>query len=150
MEYIVIPEDVYLCEIKDLEEVEQQKYKAPQGEMEEAIRVKFTILDGEFKDQTLIKTVKPVIGEGFEGGSPSNLYILLKSVLGNDFEPTLETVNSIIGRQVKVIVKIKTSQKGKDYNIIDNFMAVRPVRTTPITEEEIPVIEPEDKPDIPF
>ena len=149
MEYIVIPEDVYLCEIKDLEEVEQQKYKAPVGEMEEVIRIKLAVLQGEFEGQTLVKQVRPTIGEGFDGGSPSGLYVFLKAVLGSEFEPSLDVVNSVIGKQVKAVVKVKLSQKGKEYNVVDTFMVARPLKVKSPDIEDIPVIETDSK-DVPF
>ena len=142
IEYTLMPEDIYVCKIKDLEEIDQKKYNS--DETEKAIRVKLIIAEGEYTGSSLIKTVRPIINTGFEGGQASNLYILMRSVLGDNFEHSLDVLNSIIGQQVRAVVKVKKGQKG-EYNVVDDFMKVKgEIRT-----EDIPVIEPvEDK--IPF
>lgn len=140
-EYVIIPDDMYVCEIKDLEEAKQQKYQAPEGTLEEAIRIKLVITEGEFKGHTLVKQVRPQIGKGFKGGSPSNLYLFLDAVLGYA-DASIEAVNETIGKQVRVIVKSKTGKDGRVYNYIDSFMKNK---RGDIKKEDIPIIENADE-----
>ena len=126
-----IPEDIYHCVIEDVNLEERQVYQSQ--DVEEVLNFKFTILEeGDFLGQKVWKKIRPILNAGWDGGSPSDLYELWKSamkVLPNiqQLEMGLsgDEINSLIGEQLRVTVKIKTSAKGKEYNKIEGFMSAK-------------------------
>lgn len=135
-DFPVIPEDIYLCEVVDLKEVEGRDYNS--GDPIIQIRIDLKVAEGEHKGASLIKSVNPVIGTGFDGGKPSSLYVFLRAVFPDkDFaDINLEAVNQAIGKKVRVLAKIKRSQKGRDYNVVADFMKV-PSSGVKVESEEI-------------
>ena len=120
-EFELIPPGLYDCIIENVDKVERTKYQSTATE--EAIRFTFRILGGEFADRLLFKTVSPKWNAGFEGGQPSNLYVIMKAVrYHSDNVPTTEDINSSVGQEVKVYVKIKEGKNGQ-YNVVDDVMA---------------------------
>lgn len=142
-EYDVMPEDVYQVIIEDVNLEERQVYQSQ--DVEEVLNFKFTVLEeGEFKGRKVWKKIRPTLNAGWDGGSPSDLYELWKSAMKT--LPTKEQlevglsgndVNKLIGQQIRVTLKIKTTQKGKEYNKIEGFMAVR-------TELAAPKLKPKE------
>lgn len=125
--YEVLPEDIYVCEITDVNEVEQPSYDDPSIK-EKALKFEFTITEGEFQDRKCWKKVTPKLNAGFEGGQPSNLHILMSAVLGKPpviEEIDYEKINDLIGKSLRIALKIKESKEGKEYNIINDFYAMK-------------------------
>ena len=130
-EFDVLPEDVYqvVIEVANLEE--RQAYQSK--DIEEVLNFKFMIIeDGEYKGRKVWKKIRPTVNAGWEGGSPSDLYELWRAATG--VFPTEQQkkdgltgndINSLIGRQIRVTLKIKTTAKGKEYNKIEGFMSVK-------------------------
>ena len=124
-EYKLIPEDMYQVKISNIKEVEQQVYNNP-SEKEVVINFEFTIIEnGEFKGEKLYKKIRPIYSEGFSGGSPSSLFVLLNAVYYGKVPSgeLVDVVNGTLGKQVRVVVKHKQSSKdGKTYHNVEDFM----------------------------
>jgi len=126
----ILPEDTYQAVIEDVNLVEQPVYESP-GEKEEVLNFQFLILEeGEYAGQRVWKKVRPILNAGFDQGQPSWLYELSKAVmkaLPNDKQLeeglSAEDLNELIGKQARLIIKIKTSKKGKEYNNITGILA---------------------------
>ena len=139
-----LPEDIYHVVIEDVNLEERQVYQSQ--DVEEVLNFKFTILEeGPYLGQKVWKKIRPILNAGWDGGSPSDLYELWKSamkVLPNQqqLENGLsgDEINGLIGEQLRVTVKIKTSGKGKEYNKIEGFMVAKSKLSAPKLKSKEP------------
>ena len=137
-EFELLPEDVYQVEIVDVNEVIRNKYQST--EQETALRFKFKILEGKYKNRLLFKTISPKWNEGFEEGQPSNLYVLMTTLGWKGGVPTAQDVNNLIGKQLRVLVKIKKGKKG-EYNAIEEFIKTNKLVEKEKEEDDAPTID---------
>lgn len=136
--YETVPENLYECTISGISDGERGKYQHPE-EKEKVINFEFTISQGTQKGKKLGKQISPVINTGFEGGQASLLYQLIHCVYrGIPKKGFQDIVNSLEGKQVKVLVKNKTSAKGNQYSVVKEFLASEK------EQAEVPVVQIED------
>lgn len=143
-EFDVLPEDIYHVVIEDVNLEERQVYQSK--DVEEVLNFKFTILDqGEYLGNKVWKKIRPILNAGWDGGSPSDLYELWKSAMKvlpsqQQLENGLsgDEINSLIGEQLRVTLKVKTSQKGKEYNKIEGFMSAKSKLSAPKLKSKEP------------
>jgi len=138
-----LPEDIYEAEVFDVKEVEDTGYQT--DEMEEKIEFTFTILDEKYKSRRLWKKVRAVIADGRNSPKPSELYKVLSaldSLNWGEKEVSAEDINKLIGKKCRLVVKIKTSAKGNDYNYITDVLKVKSDKAVEVGEE----INAEDMP----
>lgn len=134
-EWSPVPEDIYQVVIKDIIEKDVPVYGTNDGSMETKYLFKYIILDeGEAKEQMLTDFAPP---KWFGGNtkkkfSPSKLVTIFKAVYGfyypklnvNDLsEPSPEVVNDLIGKQVRVTVKL--GGDNNQWNKITDYTVVK-------------------------
>ena len=137
-EYEIIPEDMYTCEIADVQEKEQIKF-GTKDTKESVLLFSFTILEGGCAGQKLWKRIRPIVGGGFESGQPSHLFLLLKAVFGTSPEEgrvDAKVVNSLVGKKVRLAVSQKNGSNNKVYNNIDRFYSLKEGVVEDINEED--------------
>lgn len=123
---MVLPEDTYQVVINDIVQEEQKKYNS--DEIEEVFRFQFKVVEeGVCYGEKLIKSVRPILSEGFEGGNPSWLYRIYEAAglsVNPEKEIKAEDVNSLIGKQIRLIVKV-VEKEGKKYNKITDILKAK-------------------------
>jgi len=142
--YEPLPENIYQVELLDITLKETPKYKQP-DEIEKVFDFQFTLLDGKDKK-----------GESLRGRSiwrnfvPTYLYIgkkgknvlyqIVEAILGEELSPEqeakldTEALNSLIGEQLRVLVKNNTKDK-KTYSNIESFLSVE-TKINSLTDDE--------------
>jgi hypothetical protein len=144
----LLPPDTYVVEITGLElRNDVQLYQST--ETEDRFNFEFTILEeGEFKGRKQWKEVRTVMSVGWSGGNPSWLYKIFCAVnnitVSEDDanKVTAQDINSMIGRQLRIVVEQKANQKGELKNKVTNVL---PLKGAPIVEQ--PLIEDDAEPD---
>jgi hypothetical protein len=132
-EWKPVAEDMYQVVIKDIDEKIMKKY---QSEDEEAFyQFKLVILDGD--EESNLQSLNVFCSRKWFGGSkkaqPSKLVTLVKAVYAFYYpklsvieleadEMTPAVINDLIGKQIRVAVKINEAGTG---NKVTEFMAVR-------------------------
>lgn len=140
-EFDPIPEGMYQCEITDIREKEGTKYMSTEKEMK--IEFEFKILGNSVaQGRKLWKKITPKYSEPYEGGKPSNLFVILRAALGR--VPTIEdssatALNSLKGKQVNCVVKQEKGKDGKMWNNISDFLGINEEITT--ADEELGEVE---------
>ena len=119
LEFPLVTEGIYNASIEDITYIpgEQNSFNGkPQ------LKLKFKILDDEFKDVCLTSWVGMSLNPGWDKGNPSHLYTIAKSVMGE--EPNLDIdfyPNVLMGGKLKIWVEIRESQAGKKYSRIVKY-----------------------------
>ena len=142
-EYPPIPENIYQAEVLDIT-YKLNEYQKDKKE-EYIFNFQFTLLAGKDKDGSDLRGrniwMNFVPTYLFIGNKGKNkLYKLIEAILGHELSPeeentlSSETINGLIGKQVRIIVKNKT-KNDKTYSNIENLL---PIEQTlpPLTEEE--------------
>jgi hypothetical protein len=143
--YPPIPENVYTCELLDITTKETFKYQST-TEKENTLSFQFTLLDGKDKDGTLLRgrniwrnNVPTYLYEGAKG--KNLLYQIVENSLGRILTREEELMmdssflNSLIGKQCRIITKNKPDKKGKIWNNIETYLAIEN-KLPSLTEEE--------------
>src|SRR3990167_1537530 len=139
-DYQPIPEDVYQCELIDVEIQEHNKYQSE--EKENVFSFTFGVVDeGEFRARRLWKNFVPTylyVGKNGKNALYQIVEALLRRELTPEDEATLDTdvINELIGRQVRVLTNNKTTGD-KTFTNIKSFL-----RTT---EAQSPLVDEEKK-----
>ena len=137
-EWTAVPEDVYQVVIKDIVEKDVKAWEGDQ--METKYLFKYVILSGEVphKGQMLTDFAYP---KWFSGASerkmsPSKLVTIFKAIYGFYFpdikvdeipvEQVTSLVNTLIGTQIRVNVKVREDEQNKitDYLVIKEELGV--------------------------
>jgi len=127
----IVPEDIYLAEIADVEIVEGKKYQST--EMEKKLQFTFKVLEGAQAGKTFQKrtTFK------YTGGTMSSgLFLIVQAVVGTVVPAdkiNMTFLNSLIGARLRVVVKNTVDAQGREWNNCDSFMKA-PTVTAPATE----------------
>lgn len=125
-EIVLVPEDVYEVGILDIKDRERTKYKSK--DKEEVMMFVFTILDGEHAGVELPQFISPSLFAGGNNLNPSKLYQILSAVHKKPLDEedlmgiTIEDINALIGKNLRVAVKQYTTSKGELRNKIDSFL----------------------------
>lgn len=143
-EYSPIPENVYQCELLDINMEEKPKYKKPE-EVENVLAFQFTLLAGKDKDGTSLRGrniwrnfVPTYLYAGSKGKNV--LWQIIEALLGRELtleeQAKLDTtkLNKLIGKQCRVVVK-NNRKDDKIYSNIDTFMIIEE-SMQPLNEEE--------------
>ena len=168
--YEPIPEDMYQVELLDVEMQEKPSYN-DKNKMEKVLSFQFVLLDGtDLRGRSIWKNFVPTYLYIGKNGKNS-LYSVVEGLFGrpltNEEESmgiSSDTLNDLIGKQVRVTVKNKAGKDNKVFsNIVDFFPArtlinaltpdekekarVKNKKETSISEEddEIPVVLNEDE-----
>ena len=139
-----IPENVYQVELFDVNTELKPKYKNPE-EKEEKLSFQFVLLAGKDKDGSELRGRNVwrnfIPTSLYIGKTGKNLlYQVLEAILGRELSPEDEAtmdgkkINSLIGRQLRVIVKNETKD-GKVYSNIETFLS-KEIDYPALTEEE--------------
>jgi hypothetical protein len=143
-EYPPIPENVYQCELLDITMKETNKYQSQ--EKENVLDFQFTLLNGKDKNgdlrgRNLWRNYVPM--SLYIGKNGKNvLYQIIEAIQNEEMSPEQEAmldsqaINSLIGKQVRVVVKNKPDAKGKIWSNIVSFLPI---------ESELPGLTPEEK-----
>lgn len=137
--YELLPDDTYEVEISKIDlRVDQPIYMKP-DEVEDKFNFEFVILDeGEFKGRKQWKEVRTVMSAGSDGYDPSWLYKIFCAVnnvkLTDDDAQTVSvnSINDMIGKRVRVVIVQKINKKGVMVNNIANFL---PLKGTPVQND---------------
>jgi hypothetical protein len=142
-EYPPVPEDIYQVELLDITSKWANKYKSE--EKEKQFSFQFTILAGKDKDGQNLRGrniwknfVKTYLYEGPKG--KNSLWQIIEAIIGHDLtreeEAKLDSdfLNSLIGKQCRVLIKNKTTEKAT-YSNIENFLKAND-KLEPLNEEE--------------
>jgi hypothetical protein len=142
-EYPPVPEDIYQVELLDITSKWQDKYKAEGKELKFSFQ--FTILAGKDKQGESLRGrniwrnfVPTYLYEGKNG--KNLLYQILEAILGHELTPEEEAkldsdfLNSLIGKQCRVLIKNKITDKAT-YSNIENLLKANE-QLDPLTEEE--------------
>lgn len=125
-----LPEDLYTCVISDIQLKEQAKFNDP-NTIEEVLNFTFIVQDPEFVNRKLWRTVRPSVYLNPTTGKSSTLYDIFKACYGRHLTEeeiggmTSDTINSLIGRSLRLSVKQQPPKNGIVYNKIDGYMSVR-------------------------
>jgi hypothetical protein len=128
-----IPEGVYTFQVFDIEGYTDKAYQSD----EDVDKYKFTFVllddeefDGELngaqqaRGRRIWKDCPIKWSPGSEGKNPSNLWLIASAAIGHEL--TMEecrtlNVNSLIGKQLKIGVKVRRKQDGGLKNIADSY-----------------------------
>ena len=163
-EFEPIPADVYQAQIVDIRDNKKVPYGAPKDapKTEQYLTFEFTILSSNAKGRKLFKDVRPVTPVPSDGSfKPSWMYKLASAVAGHPLtyeEGTqfgLEQVNSMIGRQLRLIVnQTPKNAQGKSYNNITEVLSIQgemePLQADNVRTEGIQPLTQEEVESIPF
>lgn len=140
-----IPDDIYQVELLDITMKERPKYGKPE-EKENLFDFQFTLLEGNDKDgdslrgRNLWRNFVPTYLYISSKNGKNVLYQIIEAILGQELSPEQEAkmdgnfINSLIGGQVRVVVK--TKQVGdKTYSNIESFLPKKKDLKA-LTEEE--------------
>jgi hypothetical protein len=139
-EFDPVPEDTYQVQISDINL--KTKMNSYRNEEEEVLDFEFVILnEGKCRGRRLWKNVRPVVAPPGSSSKPSWLYVIASKALERElefgeiagFEP-----NSLIGRQLRVVVNCAPGSNGKTYNNIIGFQ-VKKGDLEPFEKNESPV-----------
>ncbi len=158
--YDLLPADVYQVRITGLELRKEKVYQQP-GLEEDKINFEFTINEeGQYKGRKLWQSMRPNMTAGFAGGQPSWLYKLFCAVnnisLTDDEASniTAKNINELLNKEVRVVVKQKTSQTGNQRNNIVDFMPLKQGAASSVDAAQTPpsasIEEAINVDDIPF
>lgn len=143
-----LPEDTYQAAIRKIELLKDQPVYQKPNEFEDQLEFEFEVIEeGQYKGRKLWQKVRPVMTAGWSGGQPSWLYKLFCAVNNiklNDEEAKATDANSIngmLGKQVRLIVKQKPDSKGNVWNRITDML---PVKAQIATDNTLPMDTPPD------
>lgn len=134
-EWTPVPEDIYQVVLKDIVEKDVPVWGAKDGSMETKYLFKFVILDeGEAQGQMLTDFAAP---KWFSGNtkkkfSPSRLVTIFKAIYGHYYpkldvgdlsEPGTNQINDLIGKQVRVTVKV--GGQDNNWNKITEYTKIK-------------------------
>lgn len=126
----MLPEGIYLVKINDVNLKTRARFKNP-DETEDVFSFEFGVLDPEYLDRKLWKNVTPSLFAGTEGLSPSGLYELIR-VTSKPLTPAEceagiggEQINKMIGKELNLVVKVKSFPDGSQRNIIDSVVKAK-------------------------
>lgn len=133
-EFPLLPENVYQCELVDVNLEEKPKYQEP-NEKEKKFSFQFALLAGVDKDgkslrgRSIWKNFVPVYLYIGKNGKNS-LYQVIEALLGRELsleeESFLSTdfINNLVGKQARLIVKQTAGKDGKVYSNIDSLLSI--------------------------
>lgn len=131
-EYELLPDDTYEVEISKMEFKKDQPVYQKEGEFEDKLGFEFTIVeDSEYKGRKLWQDTRIVMSAGSKGYSPSWLYKLFcavnKSTLTDEEakQVTAATINDMLHKRVRLVVKIEPNRKGDLKNKIKDMLPVK-------------------------
>lgn len=118
----LVPEGVYSAEIMDITFIpgEQNQFTGkPQ------LKFRFKISEGAQKDLELVSWVSLSLNPGWDQGSPSNLYLIAKAVMGEEPNPDVDFLPSwLMGGKLQILVEGRTSRKGTKYSRVTKYLAL--------------------------
>lgn len=137
----VLPEDFYQVVVKDFYDKDMQKYNAAPGVIENKYIIKLVVLnEGESKGFTIVDFITRSwfneLGKKNKKGeaiTPSKLVNIFKAFYGyynpkiNVYDmskPSIEMVNELIGKQVRIAVKVK-GEGDEAKNKITDYMVIK-------------------------
>lgn len=156
-DYPVIPEDIYAVELIDVSSEENETYDSKKGKtIEKEYEINYTF---EFKFlEGYDEKEKSIIGTKIQKKFVKNYYWINKKNIKNDlFKITeaflgktlsledvrklnIDTLNGFIGKQIRVGIEQKESEKGVYCNI-DKFL---PAKFEPTSKKEADTTNPDD------
>lgn len=152
--YPLLPADSYQVIVKDVTEKKDQPVYQKPDEVEDKLGFEFEVIEeGEFKGRKLWQDVRKKISSGGDSNgksfSPSTLYRLFCAVNNVKLsQPEADSVgatdiNSLIGRQVRLVVQQKPNLRGELKNKITDFLPVKSQIKPPI--EDYPVLSHDEQ-----
>lgn len=145
-EYPPIPSNIYQVELLDVNLEEKPAYKQPE-KIENVYSFQFVLLAGKDKDGGSLRGrniwanfVPSYFYIGKNG--KNNLYKIVEGLLGRELtieeEASMSSdfINSLIGKQVRILVDNKPNKEGKVYSRIENYLPI---------ETDYPVLTDEEK-----
>ena|SRR3990167_2710017 len=129
-EYTILPEDTYEVVIHDIEDKERAVYQKPE-ETEQVMQFVFRVVEGEYKDEAVYLNVKPKLFQGNQGLSPSNLYQIFSAVNKKKLDEedlegiNTESVNDLIGKNLRIVIKHSQTKDGQARHKIDGFLPTK-------------------------
>lgn len=139
--FTILPEDVYQVVIKDIDEKIMTKYKS--AEEDAFYQFKFAVLDeGEkIQGESINVFTSRKWFSGNKKAQPSKLVTLFKAVYAFYYpkldiieleadDITLQAINDLIGRQLRITVKLNDDKTG---NKVTEFMAIKKEMDVPDT-----------------
>ncbi len=133
-EYPPIPSNIYQVELLDINLEEKPAYKQP-DKIENVYSFQFVLLAGKDKDGSSLRGrniwanfVPSYFYIGKNG--KNNLYKIVEGLIGRELsqeeEANMSTdfINSLIGKQVRILVDNKPNKEGKVYSRIENYLPI--------------------------
>lgn len=131
-----LPEDTYQVFVEDVNLVKRlNKYN---GQEEMQMNFTFSILGtaeerekSTYRGRKLWKYVRTVISAGGAGKNPAMFNVIYEAIMRRTpYEDQVQTINakvidSLIGKQLLLVVKEGTDNQGKKYNTISDYMKAK-------------------------
>jgi hypothetical protein len=143
IEYDPIPSDVYQVEVLDINEKTVPQYK-DKTKNEQVLEFQFTLLEGndkgkDLRGRNLWRNYVPTYL--YIGKNGKNvLYQIIEAIFNREISPDEKAcmdrdfINSLIGRQCRVLVENSTKDN-KTFSNIKSFLTIKSL-LTPLTAEE--------------
>ena len=132
---VSVGEGIFSVEIVDISyiEADQTKYGKPQ------LNFRFRILKGGYEGAELQSWASCVLSPGWEGGNPSNLYLLACAVLGEEVDLEKEfDPNVLMGGKLTIVVELRRTKGGKEYSKITKYLKREALPESKSEDVEVP------------
>ena len=115
----MIPEGVYQAEIINIDYIAAENTTFGK----EQLAFRFKITEGSYKDVEIRSWVTLAFNAGWEGGSPSNLYLLACAALNEELNDSEEfNPNNLMGKELSVVIEVRRSQTGREVSRITKYL----------------------------
>lgn len=146
-----LPEDMYQVELLDITAEEKETYnskigKTTEKEYETILSFQFTLLDGDENGKSLrgrnvwANFIPSYLYVGKNG--KNKLYQIVEALQGQSISPQQEAeglngafLNSLIGKQCRVVTKNKANKEGNLFTNIDSFLVAK-ILINALTQDE--------------
>ena len=128
-DFLALPADVYQVFVEDVDIVQTKAYQSE--ELIWQLKFKFRIMEKPYENRRIWKYATPVISYGSETRNPSNFNLIYEAVFcatphDNEINNVdAHVVNSFIGKQLRLTLRIATNKDGKETNKIDSFLPAK-------------------------